>query len=617
MINRKQIGIIGGGRWGTKIHQTLLESELSKVSDITFIVNSTQDYREKIKENKSDWIINSTPNSCHYRISKYCLENKLNVFNEKPITLNYNQAKELIDIARKKNLSFYIDDIFLFSENLNLIKRELNSSKNIYEFKWQKTIREINHFKSNGKNYLYRLAYHHLYLLIYSLNLDNSEIKYITLIENTKYKLIFELVLRGKKMIFHYNELSQRINSNKLNSINLKSEKQDELYKMLKKAIFSNDSSFIHTNQQLAIKTLNLIELICYSIFPKIVVIGGGIFGAYISKELVQKDYNVTLIEKNEDLMLEASIKNQSRLHKGYHYPRSTETAEAVKLASVLFSKKYPQVIKTKGVQTIYCLSSTDSKTTPNEYKEFMKSVGLEFRELNISEISNLVNDSKINTAFQVKEYLIDLEKMRRILREEVYDWNVKVELNSFARKENLDHYDFKVITTYYNQNLFTDNNIEYEFQLCEKLIVKLDEKFRGLNIVIMDGDFMCLSPYGDSDFHMIGHVKEQIHNSNVGFFQKGNNEYSSLLNGGILKSNQSKKEIIIQELNKYFKILKPVEYIGSYYVVKTILANRKYDDARPTIIKFEKSFISIFSGKISTCVSTVEEILNYIQNKN
>ena len=59
----------------------------------------------------------------------------------------------------------------------------------------------------------------------------------------------------------------------------------------------------------------------------KVLVVGGGIFGCSISLELSKSGFDVTLIEKDSDIMGNASKQNHNRIHYGYHYPRSIETA--------------------------------------------------------------------------------------------------------------------------------------------------------------------------------------------------------------------------------------------------------------------------------------------------
>jgi len=62
----------------------------------------------------------------------------------------------------------------------------------------------------------------------------------------------------------------------------------------------------------------------------KIAIIGGGIFGVTTAIRL-SRNHDVDLFEQNSDILQSASGINQYRLHRGYHYPRSTDTAISAK----------------------------------------------------------------------------------------------------------------------------------------------------------------------------------------------------------------------------------------------------------------------------------------------
>lgn len=55
-----------------------------------------------MKDPKIDVIYVATPNSTHYEVTKKALENGKHVIVEKPMTVSYGQAKELVDLAKKK-----------------------------------------------------------------------------------------------------------------------------------------------------------------------------------------------------------------------------------------------------------------------------------------------------------------------------------------------------------------------------------------------------------------------------------------------------------------------------------------------------------------------------------
>ena len=59
----------------------------------------------------------------------------------------------------------------------------------------------------------------------------------------------------------------------------------------------------------------------------KIAIIGGGFYGSYLAYKLsFLKKFKIELFEKNNEILAETAIKNQYRLHTGFHYPRSEQT---------------------------------------------------------------------------------------------------------------------------------------------------------------------------------------------------------------------------------------------------------------------------------------------------
>ena len=91
------------------------------------------------------------------------------------------------------------------------------------------------------------------------------------------------------------------------------------------------------------------------------------------------------------------------------------------------------------------------------------------------------------------------------------------------------------MISTYSNINYFLNTKIKLKFQLCEKVVLKLPNKYKNISIVIMDGPFMCIDPYGDTGYHVMGNVIHAIHETKYDFYYSGN-KYKSVINKGILK---------------------------------------------------------------------------------
>ena len=66
-------------------------------------VEGAIDYKKLIK--KCDAIFIATPTTTHYQYAKECLEMGKHILLEKPMTNNLNEAKELVELAKKKNLN--------------------------------------------------------------------------------------------------------------------------------------------------------------------------------------------------------------------------------------------------------------------------------------------------------------------------------------------------------------------------------------------------------------------------------------------------------------------------------------------------------------------------------
>jgi predicted dehydrogenase len=49
-------------------------------------------------------VVNVTIHHAHYAVTKYCLETGKPVYSEKPLAMRYEQAQELVDLARERGL---------------------------------------------------------------------------------------------------------------------------------------------------------------------------------------------------------------------------------------------------------------------------------------------------------------------------------------------------------------------------------------------------------------------------------------------------------------------------------------------------------------------------------
>ena len=336
----------------------------------------------------------------------------------------------------------------------------------------------------------------------------------------------------------------------------------------------------------------------------KIAVIGGGIFGGTTAIKLAEAGFKVDLYEKNPDLLMSASGINQYRLHRGYHYPRSLDTATSANLAEPIFRKEYGEaVVETAG--NYYALAKEGSKVNLKEFSEFCESCGLEY------EISNLpiINPESVEGVVKVRESIIDPLKLREIVNCKLKERGVNVFLNTEFKESFLDRYDLVVNATYANLNfLFKDRKDfqrEYQFEVCEKIVLKLPQQFKNLSVVVVDGPFFCIDPYADSGLHVMGNVVHAIHKTNNGLFPDIPEEFKGLLNRGIIKNPPiTNFEKFIESATFFMPEIRDAEHVGSMYTVRTVLPRVEKTDERPTLVyKVNDKLINIFSGKIGNSV--------------
>ena len=591
------IGLIGYGYWGK-----ILLPKLEKLGKVKFICRSTDSYLDKL--DNIDWVVVATPNQTHYEIVKNCLSKGVNVFCEKSLTLDYDTSLELYQIAEKNKCNLYVDDVFTFRKQVSEIKESL-TDVNEFDVIWKKVGRS-DYGKFIMSN-LYSLAWHDFYLLYECVGNKVSDIVKI----DTKNKLQFSLMLNGKKINFIYDRLS-KTNEHSVNNISLMHDGNDEDAIMsMFKYVFS-ESVDCELNKKYTLFAAKLIDRLRKELFKNVNVVGGGIFGVTCAWILSKNGYFVNLYERTDDILKSASGINQYRLHRGYHYPRSHETAISSKEGQDGFLKYYGESIL-KEVENYYCIAKDKSLVDKDTYIKFLDDLQLEYKEVD----TDLTNDEALQLCLEVKESLFDSNKLKEICWDLLGKYLVKVNLNTEFGVKDLND-TLTINATYSLKNHLSTKKEDLQFELCEKPVVKLSDKYKNKSFVVMDGPFMCIDPYGDTGYHVMGNVVHAIHYSNTSKFPMMPSSMKKMINKGIVKNPISTNIDKFKETIKlFFKDVDSIEHIGSMFTFRTVLPNRDYDDARPTIYKFEKdNLITIFSGKIGTCVDTAESIVGDLINE-
>jgi len=333
-------------------------------------------------------------------------------------------------------------------------------------------------------------------------------------------------------------------------------------------------------------------------------------FGVTAAVELSNAGYTVTLYEQQDDILKAASGSNHWRLHRGYHYPQSSVTAEKTLETEPLFHKRYADAV-IEGTDHYYAIAE-DSWVGFDDYADFMDSHGLEYETVD----SELVNNDRIEQVVQVNENHVSVEELRQLCWDELREAGVRTQLETTVPSiEAVEDADYFVIATYANLNtLLTDGHElrrKYKYEVCEVPMVTLPDSYAGTNIIVVYGPFMSIDPWGETDHFLMGDYNNMRHHSTTGYVPEVPDKFEEFLNRGLITEPEiSNFDSFREHGRKYIPGVGDAEYAGSFFTIRTILPDVEETDARPTLVDQSGNVITVFGGKLATSVSTAKEVV-------
>tara|TARA_Y100001970_G_C14109677_1_gene790162 strand:- start:269 stop:1231 length:963 start_codon:yes stop_codon:yes gene_type:complete len=129
----RKVCLVGSGNWGENHLKTL-----DRLNNLDGLVEINKNIREKISKNYPDIKIFSnleesflhnfdgyvvaTPAPTHYQISKKIITHGYHILIEKPMTLSYNDAISLVNLANEYNVNIMVGHVLLFHPAIKKIK---------------------------------------------------------------------------------------------------------------------------------------------------------------------------------------------------------------------------------------------------------------------------------------------------------------------------------------------------------------------------------------------------------------------------------------------------------------------------------------------------------------
>ncbi len=189
MSEKTRVGVIGSGYWGPNLIRNFIEmkdAQLVGVADLQVsrlehiqnrypqIEMVTQDYTELLNQNL-DAVVVATPPPFHFQIAQECLSKGVSVLVEKPITLNSQDALELIRLADAKERILMVGHTFLYNPAVRALKSYIDNGE-IGDVQYIDAVRASLGLFQNGLNVIWDLAPHDLSILLYLLGTNPIEI---------------------------------------------------------------------------------------------------------------------------------------------------------------------------------------------------------------------------------------------------------------------------------------------------------------------------------------------------------------------------------------------------------------------------------------------------------
>jgi hypothetical protein len=325
----------------------------------------------------------------------------------------------------------------------------------------------------------------------------------------------------------------------------------------------------------------------------KIIIIGGGWYGCHIAS-ILKNNYNIVMIEKNNDIFNNSSYFNQNRLHLGYHYCRNYSTRNMCQKYYSQFIEKYKNIVD--FINNNYYVISKDSLIDYETFLSIYKYENFDF-ELTDNTFNNV--NGKI---IKVKENVINSDKAYYYFKEDLKDIEIifntsflKYEKNNdtiyvYCDNDKIYECDILLDCTYNQSGL---SKQQYSYELTISLLYEKINSTHFDAVTIMDGKFSSLYPRDVSNcIYTLTDVEFTPIVSSTDF--KDILEYK-LIDGKLeeIKNNMEHK------FEQYYSdFLKNFEYKGYFLSNKTKMISNS-DSRDITIEEIEKNVITVNCGKI------------------
>lgn len=344
----------------------------------------------------------------------------------------------------------------------------------------------------------------------------------------------------------------------------------------------------------------------------KVAVIGAGVYGCWIAYILSKKGYEINLFEKNNQIISESSKLNQYRIHRGYHYLKSLNTAYRCQVNYQRFTDFFSEAVYSK-FKSYYGISKFHSNINSNTFEQACSLLNMPYK---ISSKSNIFNYNLIDKIYEVDEKIYDVQKLRIKFSNLLDNDNIRIFLDTkidlvdkdILKTSNKENYKFDfVFNCTYSEidqfNNISNNKLDLNYILSEIGIIEVPNLIKNIGVTIIDGPFFSFLPVNEN-LHTISHVTyTHLEKSNKNNF---------LIKRNSLNKNKSFVNLkkMILDASRFIPLLEKSLIKKSFYQIKAISNQNNRNDSRPIIVEKNENCFNIIGSK----VDNVFDMTNYLE---
>jgi glycine/D-amino acid oxidase-like deaminating enzyme len=364
------------------------------------------------------------------------------------------------------------------------------------------------------------------------------------------------------------------------------------------------------------------------------VIVGGGFYGARLALALSARGGRVLLVEREPHLLGRASLRNQARVHNGYHYPRSILTSLRSRLNYARFLAEYSDCVY-QSFTHYYAIGAGASKVTAGQFAEFCRRIGAPLEDAP-DHIAALFDASRIERVFKATECAFDAVKLRHRMVRELAEAGVEVSPSTEAVRIETLGAGTTVVTlrrtgiemtvtaglvlncTYSRLNHLLANSgaatIPAKLELTEMALIEPPAALGGAAVTVMDGPFFSMMPYPSRGLYTLSHVRYTPH---CNWHDRPGQPITDLGDPG--RGRQTRFLHMVRDAERYLPSMRTSRYVDSLWEVKTLMPRSEQDDSRPILLRRSEEHpgcLTVLGAKIDSVYDVEEAFAAFLKRE-